>query len=508
MNIKEAKEEIKRTLKAYTLPFGSPGYLSPVHQRPILLIGPPGIGKTAIMEQIAAECGVGLVAYTMTHHTRQSAIGLPFLEQKTYQGKEYSITRYTMSEIVASLYDYMEATGKRTGILFLDEINCVSETLMPVMLQFLQNKTFGNHPLPEGWVIVAAGNPPEYNQSVRELDTVTLDRVKRMTIDADLSIFREYAASHGIHPAVQAYLTLHPEHFYVVKQDGMETRFVTARGWEDLSCILLSYEAIGEEVVPTLFPQYLQEENIAKSFASYYRMFAKRQRSLNLSGYLAGTADEKETQRLSQFLSQASPDEELGAAALSSSYLLGRIEDFSRERTTLIRLRELFSKSFSLLEKADSPFLSLLGDFLKKQRELLKVQRRTALLSIPDALEQEAVLSLYEEAVLTLPDPPASLSSIREGIHQFYDARLLAHQEKASTLLASLTRAYELFSGAGKEEALLYLTTDLSKNKEAVTFLMEYSCPLYEIFSSKLLMTERERALRKEIEHLSPSLPL
>ena len=83
-----------------------------------------------------------------------------------------------MSEIVASIYDRMRETGLTEGILFIDEINCVSETLAPAMLQFLQCKTFGNHEIPEGWVIVAAGNPPEYNKSVRDFDVVTLDRVK------------------------------------------------------------------------------------------------------------------------------------------------------------------------------------------------------------------------------------------------------------------------------------------------------------------------------------------
>ena len=53
--------------------------IPPVRQRPVLLMGPPGIGKTQIMEQAAAEAGVGLVAYTITHHTRQSAVGLPLL---------------------------------------------------------------------------------------------------------------------------------------------------------------------------------------------------------------------------------------------------------------------------------------------------------------------------------------------------------------------------------------------------------------------------------------------
>lgn len=194
MNIKEAKEEIKHTLLAYNRKDAAGRYTFPkLRQRPILLMGPPGIGKTAIMEQVAEECEVGLVAYTITHHTRQSAVGLPRIVTRCYNGKEVSITEYTLSEIIASVYDCMERTGKKEGILFIDEINCVSETLAPTMLQFLQNKTFGSHSVPEGWLIAAAGNPPEYNKSVREFDIVTLDRVRRMDIEADLEVWMEYA---------------------------------------------------------------------------------------------------------------------------------------------------------------------------------------------------------------------------------------------------------------------------------------------------------------------------
>ena len=69
----------------------------------------------------------------------------------------------------------------------------MSETLAPAMLQFLQCKTFGNHPVPAGWVIVAAGNPPEYNKSVRDFDVVTMDRVKKIEVEPDYEVWREYA---------------------------------------------------------------------------------------------------------------------------------------------------------------------------------------------------------------------------------------------------------------------------------------------------------------------------
>ena len=161
MNIKRAKQEIKDAIEAYLLKDEYGDYVIPtVRQRPVLLLGAPGIGKTQIMEQVARECGVGLVAYTITHHTRQSAVGLPFIRERSYAGKTRSVTEYTMSEIIASVYAAMERTGKQNGILFIDEINCVSETLAPTMLQFLQCKTFGNQAVPAGWIIVSAGNQP------------------------------------------------------------------------------------------------------------------------------------------------------------------------------------------------------------------------------------------------------------------------------------------------------------------------------------------------------------
>lgn len=290
MNIQEAKEEIKKTVRAYTARTAAGTFRIPVpRQRPVLLIGPPGIGKTAIMEQIAGECGVGLVSYTMTHHTRQSAIGLPVLTEKQFAGKEYTVTSYTMSEIIASVYEQMEKTGCRDGILFLDEINCVSETLMPAMLQFLQYKTFGSHALPEGWVIVAAGNPPAYNRSVREFDTVTLDRVRYMKVEPDFPIWKHYAVERGLHPAVLSFLELRPERFYVMEPG--EKGFVTGRAWEDLSEILLTMEELELGVEEALFGQYLQDEDTATEFTFYYRLYEKWKKELKHEQILTGAAD-------------------------------------------------------------------------------------------------------------------------------------------------------------------------------------------------------------------------
>ena len=289
MNIKDAKNELKNIVLAYLAKDENGMPMIPEeHQRPVLLMGPPGIGKTAIMKQIASELNINLVSYTITHHTRQSAIGLPGIVKRCYGGEEVSVTEYTMSEIIASVYDQIERSGIREGILFLDEINCVSETLAPTMLQFLQFKTFGTHKVPEGFIIVTAGNPPEYNLSVREFDIVTLDRLRRIDIDADFPAFKEYAFRMGIHGAIMAYLEIRKDRFYMVQADTDRKRFVTARGWEDLSDALHTYEKLGFPVTESLMSQYLQDPETAADFAVYYELYRKYENFYQVPEILAG----------------------------------------------------------------------------------------------------------------------------------------------------------------------------------------------------------------------------
>ena len=275
MNIKEAKNEIKNAVRIYVDKDENGKYRIPREkQRPVLLVGAPGIGKTAIMSAVATELDIGFLGYTITHHTRQSAIGLPFISQKEFGGKTYSVTEYTMSEIVASVYEAIEKQGKKEGILFIDEINCVSETLAPAMLELLQHKKFGAHEIPEGWILTAAGNPPEYNKSVNELDMVTLDRVKRLNVVPDYDAFKEYALNNGMHGAIVYYLSLHNEYMFKAEKtvDGYD--FVTPRGWEDLSVAIFEYERLSIPVTLQFVSEYVQDGKIASEFLRIIRGIA------------------------------------------------------------------------------------------------------------------------------------------------------------------------------------------------------------------------------------------
>ena len=141
MDIKRAKQEIEHAVKAYLAvdDTGTP-LIPPIRQRPILLMGPPGVGKTQIMEQIAQECGIALVAYTITHHTRQSAVGLPFIRHRNFGGADRSVTEYTMSEIIASVYDKMEQTGWNTVFCLLTRSTVYPKHWLPPCCNFCSAK--------------------------------------------------------------------------------------------------------------------------------------------------------------------------------------------------------------------------------------------------------------------------------------------------------------------------------------------------------------------------------
>ena len=458
MNIKQAKQEIANTLKAYLTRDELGNYLIPaVRQRPVLLMGPPGIGKTQIMEQIAAEEGVGLVAYTITHHTRQSAIGLPFIEKRTYGGKEYSITEYTMSEILASVYQLMERTGLKEGILFLDEINCVSETLAPMMLQFLQCKTFGNQRLPEGWLIVAAGNPPEYNKSVRDFDVVTLDRVKRMDVTEDFAVWKEYARRKGIHGAVISYLDIKKDNFYRIETTVDGLQFATARGWEDLSELLIAYEKLGLRVDREVVGQYIQLPRIAKDFANYLELYYKYQRTYHVDDIVKGA-----WQNITMLeLREAPFDEKLSVMGL----LLSRLSESARavrrqdELTTALHTALLDFKA-KTADGAEPQ--TVLGQLVWQRQEKLRQAKEAG------QLEKEARdLGMWEVNTLEdyrqrlakedITDPAESMEAVRGwfGIEV----------EKRKTLGAD--------TGAMFDNTFRFLEQTFGQDQELVLFVTE-----------------------------------
>ena len=496
MNIKQAKQEIANTLKAYLTRDELGNYLIPaVRQRPVLLMGPPGIGKTQIMEQIAAEEGVGLVAYTITHHTRQSAIGLPFIEKRTYGGEEFSVTEYTMSEILASVYQLMEKTGLKEGILFLDEINCVSETLAPMMLQFLQCKTFGNQRLPEGWLIVAAGNPPEYNKSVRDFDVVTLDRVKRIDVEEDFAVWKEYAYRKGLHGAVISYLDIKKDNFYRIETTVDGLQFATARGWEDLSELIIAYEKLGLRVDREVVGQYIQLPRMAKDFANYLELYYKYQRTYHVEDILTGT-----WQNITMLeLREAPFDEKLSVMGL----LLSRLAEAARETR---RQDELTTALHGALmdfkgKIADAEPQAVLGQLVWQRQEKLKRAKEAGQLDKETrdlGLREINALEDYRQR-LSKEEITASGEAM-EAVRGWFGGEVEKRRALAAEAGARFDNAFRFLEQTfGQSQELVIFVTEITSGHDTSWFVENFGCDAYFRHNKELLFDDTRRRIRDDI---------
>ena len=289
MNIREAKEEIKKSVEICLDKNEFGEYAIPASkQRPIFMAGPPGIGKNAVMQQIASELDIALVSCSMAHHTRQSAFGRFVIESRDYGGKKTAVSEYTMSEIIVSIYRVMQDSGKREGILFLDEINCIPDTMAPAIKQFLQYKTLGNRRVPEGWAVVTAGSLPQYNKTVKEFDVSSMDHVKRIDITEDFSVWKPYACQQGVHAAVLTFLEINPRCFFTIRSAEGGMQYATARGWEDLSTAIHLYERKGYEIHKKLIGQYITEAETAEAFAGYYDLYRKCGQEYAIKDILSG----------------------------------------------------------------------------------------------------------------------------------------------------------------------------------------------------------------------------
>lgn len=512
MNIKRAKEEIKHTISAYLAKNSHGEYEIPsMRQRPVLLMGPPGIGKTQIMEQIARECQIGLVSYTITHHTRQSAIGLPFISEKTYGGEKRHVTEYTMSEIVASIYDKMEETGLKEGILFIDEINCASETLAPAMLQFLQYKTFGNHKIPDGWIIAAAGNPPEYNKSVRDFDIATLDRIKRIDVEADFAVWKEYAKQADIHPAILSYLTAKPQYFYQVETTVDRKIFATPRGWEDLSRFLEVYEKLGFSCDREVVCQYLQHPKISKDFANYLELYDKYQSKYQIDEVLAGHRNE----RLMELAAKAAFDEKLSVISLILAKLNVEFKKYGKLEAYLELLFKELKEYKSWLESGDEggdageknfqcgPLegFSLEIDRLQKAYE---EKKKAGLLTREEQYRYSDVLETMNRYLQT-----AKSESLADGGEIFSRFAAMFGEEKerleaqSGFSLQMLEYAFDFMEGTfGDSQEMVIFITELNTSYYAVRFLEENECERYFQYNKRLLFEDREADILKKLDRL------
>ncbi len=514
MNIREAKEDIKKTITIYLDKDEYGNYTIPfMKQRPVFLIGAPGIGKTAIMKQIASELSLCLVSYSMTHHTRQSAIGLPYITDREYGGEKIRVSEYTMSEILATVYQRMEDSGTREGILFLDEINCVSETLAPSMLQFLQYKVFGNRSLPEGWVIVTAGNPPQFNRSVHDFDVATLDRLKYIKVEENYEIWRKYALENRIHGAILAFLEINRSWFYVIHAgvDGQE--YVTARGWEDLSDAIYLYEKKGFQVDLGLISQYLTDREVSSRFAVYYDIYVKYRRDYQVGRILSGEIlREGGDSKVLEMAKKAGFDERLALMELILDELNPKFAACLEQREVLDTVVQVLRKAKKAAaedpgqdnDRHNDRIITILNQGITDlELEMRQKANANNLDAARKRICQAAVARIGEYRRKTNTEYP--LGKQFAAIKRSFDNEAKKQAGLVDTVSGQLENAFSFIDAVWqKGQELTWFMTSLTAGSSSVQFISKWGSKSYYENNEQLLILDvhenLKRQLMKEVE--------
>ena len=486
MNIQQAIDQLETAVRCYTAldEMGMP-LVPPEAQRPMFLIGPPGVGKTDVVAQVARRLGVGLVSYTMTHHTRQSALGLPQIRTRRFGGEERAVTEYTMSELLSGVYRHMEASGCKQGVLFLDEINCVSETLTPAILELLQHKRFGEYALPEGWVIVCAGNPEKYNRSARAFDPVTLDRLRVLTIEPDLSAWQEYAAQRQVHPSVRGYLRLRPEDFFRAEGE----RIVTARSWMNLSDMMLALEQSGGTADALLFGQYLQCGEVAERFALYHALCRGVAVGFSLDAVLEGRDEAAEAR-----FAKSGFDEALCAAMLLSDALNARIRSAEEIRERAQRLRHFADGVFR--EQGSGAVTDAALAILARMEKALAVRRSVNAISSDEEARERALHSEIRSCIAALYGAEDAHAALLEQVCQAEGAAL----QRRTALLQELSNALGFAQRAFADvHVRVIFLSELECNQTTLRFLKANLPEPWEALRSGADPEQRAKALRQAL---------
>jgi len=193
-----------------------------------MLHGRPGVGKTELVQTLAARKGATLYDLRLTTIEPQDLRGLPFYDHETARTVWYRP-------------EDLPDDPDRPAILFLDELTAAAPTLQPTVYGLLQERRVGRHRLPDSVFIVAAGNMVEDGAIAYEMGTALSDRLIHMIVQADADDWlTAYAPGAGIHPAVAAFLRGRPD-LLETTEDALRRGHAiacTPRSWTRVSQIL------------------------------------------------------------------------------------------------------------------------------------------------------------------------------------------------------------------------------------------------------------------------------
>ena len=198
-------------------------------QRPLFLWGPPGIGKSELVEGIANELGGLMIDLRLGQMEPTDIRGIPFYN------KDKNIMEYAPP---GDLPDEETAAQYPIVVLFLDEMNSAPASVQSAAYQLILNRRVGKYRLPDNVVMVAAGNRESDKGVTYRMPTPLANRFLHQEMKVDFASWQEWAVMNKIHKDVVGYLSFAKQDLYDFDSKSSSRAFATPRTWTFVSQLL------------------------------------------------------------------------------------------------------------------------------------------------------------------------------------------------------------------------------------------------------------------------------
>lgn len=193
--------------------------------RPVFIWGAPGIGKSALVEKFAKEVGLPCVSLLGSQLAPEDIIGIPRINGDT--------SEFLPPKMIAR---------KEAYVLFLDELNACSQEVQKAFYSLIHERRIGEYHLPEGSVVIGAGNRLQDSAIVKTMSSALINRMFHVQLKADAKQWLHWAYDNNIHRWVTDYITQRPDHLFA-EPPKTEEPYSTPRSWHLLSDALKEYGA-------------------------------------------------------------------------------------------------------------------------------------------------------------------------------------------------------------------------------------------------------------------------
>ena len=253
------------------------------HKRPLFLWGPPGIGKSELVADIAKELGGYMIDLRLGQMEPTDIRGIPFYNKEV--GKmDWAEPIDLPDEELAGQYPIV--------VLFMDEMNSAAPSVQAAAYQLILNRRIGKYKLPDNVVMVAAGNRESDKGVTYRMPTPLANRFIHQEMKVDFASWQDWAVTHNIHKDIIGYLGSNKQDLYDFDPKSSSRAFATPRSWSFVSEILSDDDG-DEETITNLISGTIGE-GLAIKFNGHRKVSGRMPKPEDILSGKVTTLDVKE----------------------------------------------------------------------------------------------------------------------------------------------------------------------------------------------------------------------